>query len=145
VESRTRRGRCGREAEQRRHRHVSRRGQGIDERFGAASRGAGDIWPRSLRLQVANADAVAPGGHYRVVAELFDGTLVHSDPVRIDVAPSCGTGCCTEHATPECGDPTVQSCVCAMDPFCCDVMWDGLCVQEGRRLRRVLRSPACAR
>lgn len=57
---------------------------------------AGDIWPRSLRLQVANADAVTPGGHYRVVAELFDGTLVHSDPVSIDVAPSCGVGCCTD-------------------------------------------------
>ncbi|MFP6626306.1 MAG: hypothetical protein VCA74_04500 [Deltaproteobacteria bacterium] len=39
--------------------------------------------------------------------------------------------CCeaTPH-TPECSDATVTSCVCAMDPYCCDNEWDMYCVGE---------------
>ncbi|MBZ5714860.1 hypothetical protein [Nannocystis pusilla] len=44
-------------------------------------------------------------------------------------APS-ETTCCEEHGTPECDDAAITQCVCAQDPFCCDVQWDGLCVSE---------------
>ena len=41
-----------------------------------------------------------------------------------------GGGCCDAHNEPGCDDPDVVSCVCAMDAYCCDVMWDGICVNE---------------
>jgi hypothetical protein len=46
----------------------------------------------------------------------------------------CGGGgtpgegdCCIDNNTPGCEVPSVQSCVCAMDAFCCDTEWDNTC------------------
>ena len=56
--------------------------------------------------------------------------------------PTAGTGgetgggpvpgaCCMATGTPGCpGDPAVEACVCAADAFCCDVEWDGICVDQ---------------
>jgi hypothetical protein len=45
---------------------------------------------------------------------------------------ACGGGtqddCCTAHATPGCADATIETCVCAVDAFCCDMQWDATCV-----------------
>ncbi len=46
-----------------------------------------------------------------------------------------GTGggtndCCSAHDSPGCFDPAITACVCAVDPFCCNVQWDQLCVDE---------------
>jgi len=46
-----------------------------------------------------------------------------------------GTGgviddCCETHVSPGCWDPLVASCVCAEDPYCCEVMWDRECVDN---------------
>jgi hypothetical protein len=38
--------------------------------------------------------------------------------------------CCVSNPTPGCGDPEVESCVCLLDPFCCEIEWDGICVGE---------------
>lgn len=35
--------------------------------------------------------------------------------------------CCVAGGAPGCSDPTCQAAICAADPFCCDVAWDGLC------------------
>jgi len=43
---------------------------------------------------------------------------------------ACEGSCCVANGTPGCDDPDVQACVCEMDPFCCDVEWDGLCAEE---------------
>lgn len=44
--------------------------------------------------------------------------------------PPSGNECCTPASgTPGCADPAVQDCVCAADPYCCQVEWDDLCVQ----------------
>jgi hypothetical protein len=49
----------------------------------------------------------------------------------------CGTcptraseSCFVDHATPGCKDFSLASCVCDSDPYCCDVRWDGICVNE---------------
>ncbi|MEZ4267719.1 MAG: hypothetical protein R3F39_15170 [Myxococcota bacterium] len=43
-------------------------------------------------------------------------------------APCCaGTDCCAAGETVGCSNPDIQDCVCAVDPFCCDVQWDGVC------------------
>ena len=41
-----------------------------------------------------------------------------------------GSNCCYGHATPGCDDPTIQSCVCNQDPYCCDTQWDSQCANE---------------
>ncbi|MCH9681147.1 MAG: hypothetical protein K0V04_06930 [Deltaproteobacteria bacterium] len=49
--------------------------------------------------------------------------------------------CCTAQATPGCTDATIQACVCANDPFCCDTQWDAMCVG---RVGSDLCAPSCA-
>ncbi len=44
----------------------------------------------------------------------------------------CGGDCCNAHDGVGCEDPVVTKCVCAMDPFCCDVNWDGICANEAK-------------
>jgi hypothetical protein len=46
----------------------------------------------------------------------------------------CGGGgtpgmgdCCIDNNSPGCEDETVQSCVCAIDDFCCETEWDNTC------------------
>jgi len=39
--------------------------------------------------------------------------------------------CCTTHTDPGCNDASCQSCVCAVDGFCCTVGWDVFCTNEG--------------
>ncbi|MCH9682652.1 MAG: hypothetical protein K0V04_14550 [Deltaproteobacteria bacterium] len=43
--------------------------------------------------------------------------------------PPVGMGdCCAANGSPGCELADVESCVCGVDPFCCSVDWDGLCV-----------------
>lgn len=48
------------------------------------------------------------------------------------VCPPDSLDCCVAHGTPGCQDFSCQSCVCNLDPFCCDVAWDGICVGEAQ-------------
>jgi len=38
--------------------------------------------------------------------------------------------CCATHTTPGCSDQACCDFICLIDPFCCNVSWDGLCVQQ---------------
>jgi subtilisin-like proprotein convertase family protein len=42
--------------------------------------------------------------------------------------------CCFANGTPGCDDPACEAIVCAVDPFCCDVQWDGICAGEAAEL-----------
>ena len=47
--------------------------------------------------------------------------------------PTCDAGggdCCIANGSPGCDDEPGEDCVCAMDPYCCNVTWDGICVDE---------------
>jgi hypothetical protein len=35
--------------------------------------------------------------------------------------------CCMANDTPGCGTPEIEACVCAQDPFCCEMQWDQAC------------------
>lgn len=62
------------------------------------------------------------------------------DATCVSGATACGGGCggaisacCQTSASPGCpGDPAVQACVCALDPYCCNNMWDSACVNEAQ-------------
>lgn len=62
-------------------------------------------------------------------------------PASKAAAAVCGcTGCglvehdCFTQGGPYCSDTSCCFQVCAIDPFCCDVQWDGICVQEAQNL-----------
>jgi len=48
----------------------------------------------------------------------------------------CGNGndCCASYRTPGCSDVDCCNTVCAVDPFCCTVAWDGICAGEAASL-----------
>jgi len=41
-----------------------------------------------------------------------------------------GHDCCDTTHGPGCSNPAIRDCVCAIDPYCCEVYWDRLCVEE---------------
>lgn len=47
---------------------------------------------------------------------------------------ACGAGmgdpeaCCVAHPSAGCTDAAVETCVCAVDPYCCNNQWDAMCV-----------------
>ena len=48
-----------------------------------------------------------------------------------------GGDCCSSNGSPGCDDPTCEAIICALDPFCCNNTWDGICANEA------LAEPAC--
>lgn len=42
--------------------------------------------------------------------------------------------CCDPHGGKGCGEPSVSSCVCGLDPYCCNTSWDQICVNEATGL-----------
>jgi hypothetical protein len=44
---------------------------------------------------------------------------------------SCSpSNCCVANGGLGCDNPECQDAVCAIDPFCCDTAWDGICAEE---------------
>lgn len=48
----------------------------------------------------------------------------------IEDCSRCDGDCCEAHPGFGCRHPEVVDCVCAMDAFCCDQMWDTLCAEQ---------------
>ncbi len=68
----------------------------------------------------------------RLVWSLTNGS---SNVVLLDEVLVEGTECgsvtthdCCEPGNAGCSDADVESCVCSVDPFCCETAWDGFCV-----------------
>ncbi|MGP1347714.1 MAG: hypothetical protein ACTS3F_13740 [Phycisphaerales bacterium] len=51
---------------------------------------------------------------------------------------ACGSSesgdCCEANGTPYCNNAACCETVCAVDPFCCDTEWDGICADEAAEL-----------
>ncbi len=59
--------------------------------------------------------------------------------------PPGGCDCCVAHPGVGCGDPDCEAAVCAIDPFCCDVEWDGICAGEAQDIcAKLCNSPECS-
>lgn len=43
------------------------------------------------------------------------------------VPETYGGSCCEPGLGPECGDPAITECVCAIDSWCCEKEWDAIC------------------
>lgn len=85
-------------------------------------------------------DAMA-GQDYLIRLGAFPGTVRGTGTVTISCGPpdnaACGTGgdCCDSNPTGVIGCDDERCCetVCACDPFCCEVHWDGDCAALGFR------------
>lgn len=78
-------------------------------------------------------DAPDVGGQTCASQGFDGGTLDCLDDCSGFDASGCfdfGGDCCTDHVAPGCDDPTCSAQVCGVDPFCCQVQWDGICANE---------------
>lgn len=86
------------------------------------------LWSQ-LRPGIEAGPPLVPGTTYYIVVDGFStnqGTAELS--INCNVRDlDCGN--CDESRPAEtgCGVSTVEACVCAVDPFCCDVQWDSFC------------------
>ena len=74
----------------------------------------------------ANHDDALPGG----VTSQSGTTLDNNCEPTL---PSCGD-CLEANGTPGCTNEECEATVCAIDPFCCDISWDGICADEAGEL-----------
>ncbi len=51
------------------------------------------------------------------------------------IGPPSTSNCCFAHVSSKgCDDPACQGAVCAVDSFCCDNAWDGICADEATQM-----------
>jgi hypothetical protein len=48
----------------------------------------------------------------------------------VGVGGQVPAGCCSPSSVPGCESPTIEACVCGVDPICCNQAWDAACVAE---------------
>ena len=58
------------------------------------------------------------------------GVLACDDSCQFDESKCSSGDCCRDRNTAECEAPEITECVCKFDPFCCEVEWDFICVDE---------------
>jgi hypothetical protein len=76
-----------------------------------------------------------------LASQVCDGCIACGDGVCSEGAEDCGAcaedcgvclaepgDCCEETEGFGCADSACEACVCAVDAFCCELGWDGLCV-----------------
>jgi len=72
--------------------------------------------------------AISNGQQYMLLAYPFAGEgpyTAHAEAFELEVS-----NCCSTSSLPTCSDPEVSACVCELDPYCCEVEFDSICVQE---------------
>jgi len=62
----------------------------------------------------------------------WDGICADAANDQCDVCNIPASNCCAANDTPGCDDPKCEAAVCEIDPFCCDVEWDGACADEAQ-------------
>lgn len=69
-----------------------------------------------------------PAGDYFVEVAALENDAAVTYALTLSVEP-CLSGACCE-SSQSCPDPTIAECVClgAGDPYCCETMWDQLCI-----------------
>ncbi|MCB9787605.1 MAG: hypothetical protein H6744_13065 [Deltaproteobacteria bacterium] len=82
--------------------------------------------------------SLVPGAH-QILVVVDDGhgaTAQMSFPIHVsldgDCQPAPEGDCCVDNGpdSPGCDDDGITECVCALDPFCCDVTWDAECAAQ---------------
>lgn len=64
----------------------------------------------------------------------IDGIVSGSTVGATFTVPDSPSDCCYENGSTGCAEPSCESTVCAVDPFCCNDAWDALCAREAIEL-----------
>jgi subtilisin-like proprotein convertase family protein len=92
-------------------------------------------------------DGICQGEAFSLCTDLCGGNQDPCDGTEIpENEPDCGgignvgqgSNCCFASGGLGCDDPDCQAAVCAVDAFCCDTAWDGICAGEAATLCPVL-------
>jgi hypothetical protein len=87
----------------------------------------------SLPLTISG-DGLTIGGASAPEDQPFGSNgFVVSLPSRSGPCPGEGS-CCIPNGTPGCDDAGCCETICAQDPFCCDIEWDTVCVDQANGL-----------
>ncbi|MCI0365864.1 MAG: hypothetical protein L0219_18550, partial [Phycisphaerales bacterium] len=80
------------------------------------------------------------GGCYQIRVGGFgsatgSGTLTLEQQLEKDPPPLCPNEneCCTGAGSAGCNNAACCSAVCAVDPFCCETLWDSLCAAQAQK------------
>ena len=77
---------------------------------------------------------------------IWPGDAGHSRAASAELTVGVGTSlsnCCGVAGAPGCEYPSVESCVCASDSYCCGTAWDSICVSEVNSLHCGTCRDAC--
>ncbi len=80
---------------------------------------------------------VIPGNCYLVrvggwsQGDMGSGTVTLSCSEAGPCGDPAAGDCCAANGTPGCDNQVCCQCICACDPFCCNVLWDGFCGGNG--------------
>ncbi len=74
-----------------------------------------------------NLQAISDGGNYTLLVYTYNTANQYTITVFAGPSPAA-SDCCTPTMLPSCTEPTVASCVCDLDPFCCGAVFDASCV-----------------
>ena len=81
----------------------------------------------SVPSHLANHDDAYPGGNTTLTLTPLN-YLCEASPTL----PACGD--CLTGPGPGCEVSACEDAVCAIDPFCCDTAWDGICLDEANTI-----------
>ncbi len=84
-------------------------------------------WCHCANEYVADGPHFGTPGAMNVSCTVVDGDVVDGDVVDGDVVLG---DCCTPHETGGCSDTAINDCVCFYDSWCCDTIWDAICMSE---------------
>jgi hypothetical protein len=98
---------------------------------GASAPSDGDAASLSVGDATGSGDASATSGATSAPTTIdpSDGTTIPPESTGVD-PPFEIPKCCTAHVDAGCGDAEIESCVCAMDSYCCEMAWDTFCVAQ---------------
>jgi hypothetical protein len=97
----------------------------------------GSVCIAGTNIDATNDGAPAcPGGLPQVGPGVWYSFIGNGNTVTVSTCPGGGGGssCCVPSGGLGCDDPECQAIVCGVDPFCCDVAWDGICAGEAEDL-----------
>lgn len=63
-------------------------------------------------------------------AIIIDNIKIHLEGCPCEGQVDPRGECCEIGTVPGCLDPVIEACICEIDPFCCDTLWDETCVAQ---------------
>ena len=67
-------------------------------------------------------------------ATIIAAVLCHVSPASAQCGDPQAGDCCAANDTPACEDQGCCEAICTIDPFCCEIPWDEICVDQAEEI-----------